>query len=233
MGTSTIDIYIRERKGGREIRIPWLPEEIQYKSGGTVVASYDIMRSGEVAIPTGRGLAKVSWKSEFPGAARNDPTLQRGSWDDPANYHKTLEDWRKNQTPLTILVTGYPINLDVFLEDYTATATGGFGDIEYEVEFTEDRDLSITETESSEDGSSGGTTDETKRPAEETTSYTIKTGDCMWNIAEQYLGDGSRWPEIYEANKEIIDSEAKKHGNSNSMNGTLIYAGVTLKIPQT
>lgn len=232
MGTSTIDIYIRERKGGRRSD-PLAPRgnPVQKRRDRRgVLRHYAKWRSCN---PYRQGTCKGFLKSEFPGAARNDPTLQRGSWDDPANYHKTLEDWRKNQTPLTILVTGYPINLDVFLEDYTATATGGFGDIEYEVEFTEDRDLSITETESSEDGSSGGTTDETKRPAEETTSYTIKTGDCMWNIAEQYLGDGSRWPEIYEANKEIIDSEAKKYGNSNSMNGTLIYAGVTLKIPQT
>ena len=33
-GTSKInvDIYIRERNGGREIRVPWLPEDIVYKS---------------------------------------------------------------------------------------------------------------------------------------------------------------------------------------------------------
>lgn len=224
----TVDIYVRERKGDREIRVPWLPEEITYKSGGIISASYDIMNRGEVAVPTGSGLAQVSWKSEFPGAGRTDMSLMRGSWQEPKAYHTILEDWRKNQTPLTLLVTGYPINLDVFLSNYTATPSGGFGDLEYDVEFTEDRDLTITFTEAEDDGSGDGT----ERPTEPTTSYTIKQGDCMWNIAQQYLGDGTRWPEIYEANKEIIDAEAKKYGNSNSMNGTLIYAGVTLKIPQ-
>ena len=30
--------------------------------------------------------------------------------------------------------------------------------------------------------------------------YTIKTGDTLFKIAEQYLGDGNRWTEITKAN---------------------------------
>ena len=34
-----VDIYIRERNGSREIRIPWLPERVVYTSGGTVACT--------------------------------------------------------------------------------------------------------------------------------------------------------------------------------------------------
>ena len=226
-----VDIYIRERNGSREIRIPWLPEEIEYKSGGTIAATYNIMNKGEVAVPTGAGLASVSWKSEFPGAKRTDTSMLRGSWNDPEYYHKILEDWKKNQTELNVLVTCYPINMDVFLEDYDATPAGGFGDMEYSITLTEDLDLTISVTEPSE--SSGDNEQETKRPAETTTSYTIKSGDTLWGIAEKYMGSGAKWETIYNANKEVIEQTAKKYGKSSSNNGWWIYPGVSINIPQS
>jgi len=36
------------------------------------------------------------------------------------------------------------------------------------------------------------------------TSYKVKSGDCLWNIAKKYLGDGSRYKEIYERNQDKI-----------------------------
>ncbi|MCL2423557.1 MAG: LysM peptidoglycan-binding domain-containing protein [Micrococcales bacterium] len=33
----------------------------------------------------------------------------------------------------------------------------------------------------------------------------VQPGDSLWKIAEQYLGDGARWPEIYAANPWIDD----------------------------
>ncbi|MBR2896084.1 MAG: LysM peptidoglycan-binding domain-containing protein [Oscillospiraceae bacterium] len=41
----------------------------------------------------------------------------------------------------------------------------------------------------------------------------------MWKIAAKQMGDGFRWGEIYEANKDIIK------------NPSMIYIGQVLKIP--
>lgn len=219
-----IDIYVRERNGNREIRIPWLPEKISFKSGGVTMATYEILNRGEVAVPTGSGLAGYSWESLFPGENRKGSSMQRGTWQPPKYYHNILKDWQKNGTPLHILVTGYPVNADVLLEDYEGDLTGGFGDIEYTLSFIEDRDLTVTSTKvptpkRQTNQSSGSKT------------YTIKSGDTLWGIAEKFYKSGAKWQTIYKANKDIIESTAKKRGMKSSNNGWWIFPGVKLTIP--
>lgn len=62
-------------------------------------------------------------------------------------------------------------------------------------------------------------------------SYTIKSGDTLWNIAKKKLGNGARWKEIYNANKTVIENAAKKRGKASSSNGHWIWPGTVLTIP--
>lgn len=55
--------------------------------------------------------------------------------------------------------------------------------------------------------------------APKNSTYNVKSGDCLWNIAKKQLGDGSRWKEIYELNKDKIK------------NPNLIYSNQTLTLP--
>lgn len=47
-------------------------------------------------------------------------------------------------------------------------------------------------------------------------TYTVQKGDTLWDIAKKYLGNGSRWKEIY---------------NLSGLSSQTIYAGQKLKIP--
>ena len=56
--------------------------------------------------------------------------------------------------------------------------------------------------------------------SDQPTTYTIRSGDCLWNIAKTELGDAARWKEIYNLNLDKIGS-----------NPDLIYTGNSLKLP--
>jgi nucleoid-associated protein YgaU len=48
----------------------------------------------------------------------------------------------------------------------------------------------------------------------------VEEGDTLWGIAERELGNGSRYNEIFAANREVIE------------NPDLIYPGQKIRIPK-
>jgi len=50
--------------------------------------------------------------------------------------------------------------------------------------------------------------------------YEIKSGDTLWAVAKQFYGDGNKYPQIFEANREVIKDPDK------------IYVGQKIRIPQ-
>ncbi len=63
------------------------------------------------------------------------------------------------------------------------------------------------------------------------TNYIVKQGDTLWAISKTFYGTPTSWKVIYEANKEVIESTAKKHGKANSSNGNWLWPGTGLVIP--
>jgi len=50
-------------------------------------------------------------------------------------------------------------------------------------------------------------------------TYEVKSGDSLSKIAKRYYGDATKWPRIYQANRDQISDP------------DLIHPGQTLKIP--
>jgi nucleoid-associated protein YgaU len=61
-------------------------------------------------------------------------------------------------------------------------------------------------------------TSQTRQPS--TVEYTVKRGDSLWRIADRMLGDGARYVEIVDLNRDLL------HGRPN-----FILSGTVLKVP--
>lgn len=46
-------------------------------------------------------------------------------------------------------------------------------------------------------------------PYDATQYHEVVKGDTLWKIAERYYGDGSLYPNIFEANKDILKDPNK------------------------
>jgi nucleoid-associated protein YgaU len=57
-------------------------------------------------------------------------------------------------------------------------------------------------------------------PAENTRFYVIQKGDTLYGIAQEMYGNGMKYPELFEANREVIEDPDK------------IYPGQKIRIPE-
>lgn len=67
----------------------------------------------------------------------------------------------------------------------------------------------------------------TKKSTSKKRYYTVKTGDCLWNIAKKYYGNGTKYTKIYNANKSMID----KRNKGRKVDKYTIYPKQKLLIP--
>lgn len=121
----------------------------------------------------------------------------------------------------------FDTNIKVSMEDYKITedAKNGF-DVLVKIKLKQWRDYGTKTVNISFNMEKPKASVEPQREA--TTSpapaaaqtYTVVKGDCLWNIAKKFYGNGSKYSIIYNANRSVIG------GNPN-----LIYPGQVLTIP--
>ena len=208
-----MDLYLTEKDTGARLSFAHLPHEIKTHHGSGFI-DYSFIKIGEVKIPGGLKLSTYSWSGTFYG--KSLPFSKPHLFQPPKDMVAQIEQWRKNHTELVLMLTETPINADVYLETFDYTPTGGVGNIDYSISFVEARSVTVMTAQEAATTSSAlsSNTASGTRPAaaatdttvasEQTRTYTVKSGDCLWTIAKRFLGKGSRYTEIYEMNKSVI-----------------------------
>lgn len=222
--SGTYEIWLTYNSNKKRLQIPVLPEkiEISYPDKNDTVYVYGV---GEVTIKKHPGAFVMKWSSFFPAAKC------QGCISNPKKPKECLDFLKKVmeiEKPAKIVYTGGACRLSSQCTiEFEASEEGGdLGTIHYSITITEYKKTSIRKLKvKNKNGSKKKA--KVKKTSNRTSSksksgkYTVKKGDCLWNIAKKFYGKGAKYTVIYNANKKVIGSNPNR-----------IYPGQVLTIPK-
>ena len=190
-----------------------------------------LINEGEINILKMAGLTEISFDLLLPNVKYPFASYKTG-FKDAKFFLDQIEELKVSQKPFQFIVTRtfpngkmlFNTNMKVSLEDYTVkeSATEGF-DVVVSIKLKQYKDYG---TKVAKIISEKKVEVEENRPTDNApssklpTTYTVQSGDCLWNIAKEFYGNGSKYNLIFNANKDKIK------------NANLIYPNQVLTIPK-
>lgn len=227
-----------------KFQFPVLPEEVKVavKDKPVSIALEDV---GEVFHKSKRDAMTVSFSGFFPATYGSYCSVAENKFIGPKACQEALMQRIELDEPchFVLVAPTMPVNIYVIVTGYTFSEAGGDpGTIQYTLELKEFRQpavRTIKNPNAKATVSSGSTrknkskkkTSGKKGKKSKTQKYTIKSGDCLWNIAKEYYGSGKQYTKLLDANRSVLDKAAKKKGHSNCQNGNLLIPGTVITIP--
>lgn len=207
-----------KKSNSDKIMLPVNPESFAFteKHNNT---SVNVNSIGEVNLLGKRNLKTGTISSHFPKRDRN--YANNSGRQAPYTYINKLLSWKSSGKPVRLIITGTKINFQVTIETLKYGEQDGTGDVYYDLTLKEYRAVEIKKTKLKKKKKTTKKKSKPKRPAakKKTKTYTVKSGDCLWNIAKRFYGNGAQYTKIYNANRGKIK------------NPNLIYPGQVLTIP--
>lgn len=218
--TSKYQMWLTYNAEKEKIQLPVLPTSFQTKNGSKN-SSIDIAGLGEIIIMQSRPALQFSFSSFFP--ATKFPGIQVSRITKPLELVQKINTWKASKKPVHFIATACGVDLYVAIEDFNYSEEGGDpGTYQYSITLKEYREIAVRQVKVDIPKATAAVKKEEPRVDNtvQPKTYTVVSGDCLWNIAKKFYGNGAQYTKIYNANKGVIG------GNPN-----LIYAGQVLKIP--
>ncbi|NFA98030.1 LysM peptidoglycan-binding domain-containing protein [Clostridium botulinum] len=222
-------MYLGINNGEEGFIFPVLPEKIEFDEDGNN-KTYDIINLGEINTINKPKLTEISFESFFP--KHKGPYVSSEQLFEPSFYIAKIREWRDKKQKIRFIFTGSPLEInDLFtIENFKPSEEGGeVGDVHYSIELKRYKNYAakkvviVTPKTSAANQSVKKVIANSKAARPSNTNkpktHTVSGNDTLWHIAKRYLGDGNKWPQIYNLNKDKIK------------NPNLIYTGQVLRLP--
>lgn len=227
MGKSGYDFYLKK------CLLPVAPPKLSVKINNAN-ETVTLINEGEINILKKAELTDIEFECRIP-QEKYPFAVYKSGFKGADYFLDYFESLKTSKKPFQFIVcrkrpTGkrlFDTNIKVSMEDYKITedAKNGF-DVLVKIKLKQWRDygtktVNISFNMEKPKASVEPQREATTSPAPATAqTYTVVKGDCLWNIAKKFYGNGSKYSIIYNANKSVIG------GNPN-----LIYPGQVLTIP--
>lgn len=211
------------------MELPIAPQKLTVKIKGNN-KTLTLINEGDINFLHAPGLTEITFDAVLPMLGQY--SFANG-YRRPDSYLNKLENLMTDKEPFRFLVSRvspsgrllYDTNMKVSLENYTVTEDATKGpDVTVSITLKQYISYSTkTVTVVKPKPEKKPVVQQKKKretsSAPKVKTYTVKSGDCLWNIAKKYYGNGAQYTKIYNANKGKIK------------NPNLIYPGQVLTIP--
>jgi LysM repeat protein len=198
--------------------LPVAPSKLTFKidnKNKTMV----LINGGEINILKQPGLTEVSFDFLLPNVKYPFAKYKSNHFRDADYYLKKIEKLKKNSQPFRFMVVRemqsgdelFDSNMRVSIEDYTISEDASNGvDVTVSIKLKQYKPYgtktvviiepivvnTIAQTVTIAPPVKARAVESPPTPQ----TYTVVSGDCLWNICKQYLGDGNRYKEIATLN---------------------------------
>lgn len=211
------------------MELPITPQKLTVKINGNN-KTLTLINEGDINFLRAPGLTEITFDAVLPMLGQY--SFANG-YRRPDSYLNKLESLMTGKEPFRFLVSRvspsgrllYATNMKVSLENYTVTEDATKGpDVTVSITLKQyisysTKTVTVVKAKPEKKPVVQQKKKRETSSAPKVKTYTVKSGDCLWNIAKKYYGNGAQYTKIYNANTGKIK------------NPNLIYPGQVLTIP--
>ena len=214
------------------VLLPIPPSKLELKISNNN-KTYNLINYSQINVLKNPGLSSLEFEVVLPNT-KYPFAMYKNNFQNAKYYLGVLENLKVNRSAFQfIVVRKFPNGKDIFnnnikvaLEEYTITDTTEEGfDTKVKIKLKQYKEYSTKKVQVTIKQyrppavTRTVTTNNTAVAKPSGQNYTVKRGDCLWNIAKRFYGNGAKYTTIYNANRSKI------------RNPNLIYPGQVLWIP--
>lgn len=217
-----MDFYIKY-SASEMLRLPVTPSDFTIQAGNNT-QNVTVTNVGELSLWGPDKLRSISIQSFFPYRFHSSYCSYRG-FPKPWDCIETINKWRNSGKPIRLLIIDrsreVDINIEMLIETLDTSMRDASGDVYFTLAFKEYRRVKLEQVKGNQNIETVRPTPPSvlDKPSSGQRTHKVVSGDTLWDLAKKYYGNGSKYPTIFNANRDKVKDP------------NLIHVGWVLVIP--
>lgn len=205
-----VDVYIKDDKEVFHLPVNPFSVTINY---GKHYETFDILYKGEVDFPAEKAKKIKTMTMDIVFPEEYEPYCRYRDIPIPDEAVGKIERYINSSKPVRLIITGLNFNEMVHFVDYQESNNGeNQGDryLSLNIRVVKEEISVVAKAVARARSASSSPSLKGRPKSKQEKIYIVKSGDSLYKIAKKTLGNGSKYNELYAANKSVIGKDPNK-----------------------